>query len=85
MPVVEPARRGTTEMAKKVRVFRCAPDGSEIGTLGFAYQHAAPGGWQFYPLVSGRKPSRKHHPTFEACMPRWTGYPDGCISEVVSD
>lgn len=35
-------------------------------------------GYRFTPNVSGRKPSRKVHPTLDACLPRWVGYPNRC-------
>jgi hypothetical protein len=35
-------------------------------------------GYRFFPNTSSRKPSRKSHPTFESCLPRWVGYPDRC-------
>jgi len=40
-------------------------------------------GWRFIPNVSGRKSSRKFHPTMEKCLPRWVGYPDRCESMAV--
>lgn len=40
-------------------------------------------GYRFIPNVSGRKPSRKAHPTMEACLPRWVGYPDRCETRVL--
>ena len=30
-----------------------------------------PDGWYFYPNIVGRSPSRKGHPTAEACLPDW--------------
>jgi len=35
-------------------------------------------GYRFWPAVAHHRPSRKAHPTFEACLPRWVGYPDRC-------
>jgi len=35
-------------------------------------------GFRFTSHVASHKSSRKAHPTFEACLPRWTGYPDKC-------
>jgi hypothetical protein len=32
-----------------------------------------PRGWRFFPADAIHKPSRKHHKTFEAALPRWTG------------
>ena len=29
------------------------------------------GGWRFFPNVSGHSPSRKRHPTADACLPAW--------------
>jgi len=28
-------------------------------------------GWYFYPNVCGKAPSRKPHPTADACLPAW--------------
>jgi hypothetical protein len=35
-------------------------------------------GYRFTPNVSGRKPSRKVHPTLADSLPRWVGYPNRC-------
>lgn len=35
-------------------------------------------GYRFTSNVASHGNSRKSHPTFEACMPRWVRYPDGC-------
>ena len=37
--------------------------------FGVAVHHAS--GWIFYPKVFGRSPSRKTHPTADACLPAW--------------
>lgn len=37
--------------------------------LGVAFKR--PDGWYFYPKVSGRSPSRRGHPTADACLPAW--------------
>ena len=37
-------------------------------------------GWRFIPNVSSRKSSRKFHPTFVKCLPRWTGGLNGTES-----
>ena len=42
-------------------------------------------GWRFIPNVSSRKPSRRFYPTWEACLPRWIGYPDYCESVVTAE
>jgi hypothetical protein len=35
-------------------------------------------GYRFTSHVASHGNSRKSHPTFEACLPRWVGYPDHC-------
>lgn len=35
-------------------------------------------GYRFTSNVASHGNSRKAHSTFEACLPRWVGYPDGC-------
>lgn len=68
---------------RTVRFYRTVKGGStRAGILGTAVRH--PAGWRFIPAVAGRMPSRKCHPTMEACLPRWVGYPDACESEVVA-
>ena len=37
-------------------------------------------GWRFYPNVSGHNSSRKLWPTWEKCIPRWTGGLDDTTS-----
>ena len=37
-------------------------------------------GWWFNPRVSGHRPSRRHWPTWEECLPRWTGGLDSTTS-----
>jgi hypothetical protein len=59
-------------------IVRCLRDGSTY-LLGVAVSRE-PGQWRFLPNVSGKSPSRKYHPTFEKCLPRWVGYPDSCES-----
>ena len=44
-----------------------------------------PRGWIFLPNVSGRKPSKKYHKTFEAALPRWTGGLDGTETRYALD
>lgn len=51
--------------------------------LGTAAKNEA--GWRFLPAVSGRKTSTKAHETWEECLPRWVGYPDGCETEMRPD
>ncbi len=38
-------------------------------------------GWRFYPATCAHKPSRKAWPTWEKCIPRWTGHPNRTISD----
>lgn len=35
-------------------------------------------GYRFTSNVASHGNSRKSHPTFDACMPRWVHYPNGC-------
>jgi len=65
-------------MFKSFSLQRKFSDGS-VGKLGVAVQHDDYR-WKFYPLVAGRDASRKYHPTFEECLPKWIGYPDRCES-----
>jgi len=70
------------------RFTRRLNDGSAF-ILGHAVQYEPsvlgdPGGWRFFPNVSGRKPSLKRHATMEKCLPRWVGYPDHCESMKVA-
>lgn len=68
----------------RVEFRRSYGDGSvSNNVLGVASRQAQ--GWRFYPRVVGRLPSRKPHPTLEACIPRWVGYPDGCTSRLKED
>lgn len=67
---------------KSVRFDRRFPSGA-VAHLGTAVQRSE--GWRFTPAVFGRKPSRKAHPSMEACLPRWVGYPDHCESHVVRE
>jgi hypothetical protein len=52
--------------------------------LGFAH-YTCGQGWKFRPNNAAHKPSRKFHPTLEACLPRWMKlyYPDGSESREV--
>ena len=63
-----------------IRVFRQL-QGASLGVLGDAVR--CPDGWHFIPNVSGRRPSRKGWATWEACLPRWVGYPDRCTTVVI--
>lgn len=63
---------------KSIRFNRRLADGS-VYKLGTASQYAQ--GWRFIPNVASHKSSRKFHPTWEACLPRWIGYPNHCESE----
>lgn len=67
--------RPVEEDMKTVIVERAFADGSR-GLLGRA--HMKPGGWRFYPNVSGRQSSTKAWPTWQECLPRWVGYPNKC-------
>jgi hypothetical protein len=53
------------------------PVGGHTVLLGVAVE-SEPGRWRFLPNMLGRMASRHFHPTFEACLPRWVGYPDSC-------
>ncbi len=64
---------------KNINFYRPLPDGTEY-KLGTAVEHA--NGWRFIPNVSRRMASRKFHPTWERCLPRWVGYPDRCTSRL---
>jgi hypothetical protein len=57
-------------------VVRRFADG-KCGLLGFA-GYVTHHGWRFIPHGSGRFPSRRFWPTWEACLPDWVGYPGGC-------
>ena len=71
--------------ATTIRFFRRPRDSYQTLTLGYAVFKDDCGGkgWIFIPHVFGRNPSRKYHPTWEACLPRWIGYPNYCESEGV--
>lgn len=57
---------------KRYALYQALADGSLGALLGYAIQSEE--GWRFNPKVFGRKPSRRRDwPTFEACLPRWTG------------
>jgi len=68
-------------MTTVIAVERTLADGSTY-RLGNAIKQTA--GWRFIPTVSGRSTSRKAWPTWEACLPRWVGYPDRCQTKVLS-
>ena len=68
-------------MSKTVIFERRFPNGT-VGRLGVAQY--ANNGWYFIPFVSSRRSSRKSHPTMEACIPRWVGYPNACESRYVN-
>jgi hypothetical protein len=67
------------DAAKTIRFERRLADGS-AGVLGHAVKGSD--GWRFLPATQHR-PSRKAHPTLEACLPRWVGYPHRCESRAV--
>lgn len=62
----------------RIRFNRRLSDGSTY-RLGVAVEY--PQGWKFISNIASHGPSRKFHPTWEKCVPRWVGYPDGCESE----
>ena len=64
-----------------LRFWRLGATTAHDGILGHAKLTTR--GWKFYPAVSGRSPSRKHHRTLDGCLPRWVHYPDGCASAYV--
>ena len=66
-------------MTRTIRFYRTFAGGERGPYLGAASFNGS--GWRFLPAVSGHKPSRKLHPTWEACIPRWVHYPNGCMSE----
>ena len=61
-------------------VERRLADGT-VGKLGSVRK--ARDGYRFNPSVFGYKASRKGHPTLEACLPKWVGYPDRCETREV--
>jgi hypothetical protein len=61
-----------------VRVSRRLADGG-LFRLGSAVKKAD--GWRFFSNVASHRGSRKFHPTFVACLPRWVGYPNRCETE----
>jgi hypothetical protein len=55
--------------------------GQKPGTgtlLGSAKQY--PEGWKFHPVLPGKRDSRRFWPTWDACLPRWTGGLDATTS-----
>jgi len=62
-------------MTSVIHVDRTLADGSSF-RLGSAV--LGPNGWRFIPNVSGRTISRTPRANWEACLPRWVGYPDRC-------
>lgn len=60
----------------KITVFRRFIDDDSIQILGWTKLHRD--GWRFLPNVTSRKGSRKGHATWEASLPRWVNYPNGC-------
>jgi hypothetical protein len=59
---------------------RLPPDG-KVYEIGRACRDLH--GWRFYPVTTAHGPSRKHWESWEACLPRWVGYPNRCETEVV--
>jgi len=70
-------------MMTPIIVERTLADGSTY-CLGTAIYYSSYGGWRFLPNVSGHSISRKFWPTWEACLPRWVGYPDRCQTRPVT-
>ena len=71
-------------MVTAIRFFRRVPGSDQVLVLGSACL-VRNGGWRFVPNVSSRRPSRYEHKTWEACLPRWVGYPDYCESVVTGE
>jgi hypothetical protein len=67
-----------TQVKRTLVVVRRLADGKP-SLLGRANYHDGKG-WKFMPNVSGRDPSRRFWPTWEACLPKWVGYPNHCES-----
>lgn len=67
---------------KAYDLIRTYGDGSDGPVLGRVIQR--PEGWRFIPNTCAHGPSRKPHPTFDACIPRWTGHPDRTRSVLVT-
>jgi hypothetical protein len=65
----------------KWAVERRLADGT-VARLGTVHRVAI-NGYRFVSNVAGHGNSRKGHPTFEACLPRWVGYPDRCETRVL--
>ena len=69
-----------TKTLKAVRVFWSKP-GEKPGTGFFIGSCClAEEGWWFNPNVASHKRSRRYWPTWEACLPRWTGGLDSTTS-----
>jgi hypothetical protein len=67
---------------KTVRVFRTLAGKGRVGLLGTAVR--ASDGWRFVPNVFGHSRSRRAWHSWEACLPRWVGYPNACETEAVT-
>lgn len=65
----------------KWAVERRFPSG-EVGRLGTV--RLSEDGYRFTPAVSGRKASRKGHPTLADALPRWAGYPNSCETRALA-
>ena len=70
------------EEIRSITFSRRLSDGS-LFRLGTAVRMV--GGWKFISGVAAHRNSRKLHPTFGACVPRWVGYPNKCESEFNMD
>jgi hypothetical protein len=71
-------------MVTAIRFFRRVPGSGQVLILGGA-SLTRDLGWRFIPSVSSRQPSRRFYPTWEACLPRWVGYPGYCESVVTAE
>ncbi len=65
-------------MPKRITIYQ-DHQGTKGPIIGFCQERHD--GWRFYPNVASHKNSRKAWPTWEKCIPRWTGHPDGTISD----
>jgi hypothetical protein len=64
-----------------IRVWRSMIGNPRVAIIGHCRRYAD--GWRFYPNVASHRPSRRYWPTWEECLPRWTGGLDSTSSEIV--
>lgn len=69
------------EMSPTVTIYRQNGAWEENGVILGRCVYGPCDGWRFIPNVFGRKPSKKYWPTWEECLPRWTGGLDGTSSK----